>query len=371
MARRRLRTEGSIYQRASDNRWVGVVDLGIVNGKRVRKSVTAPTKRELTPKFNALKDSVGSEVDDEQYTVAGWMQRWLEEVAGERNRPSTLRTYAMYVDRWINPNLGHLRLAKLRPDHVQGLMHAMVAAGLADATRRQVYAILRRALKVAVNFQLIPRNPADAVDAPAVGKGSHGKFTLAEAKSLLAACQRDDGTVQSRWVCAFLAGLRQGEALGLTWESVDLDAGRIIVRQAAQQVKGQGVQIVPLKSAASYRAVPMVQPVWDALRREKRREGFVWGDGARPIGSRRDWDAWGRFVRSVEGVPYRPLHAARATCGSLLLDAGVPEKIIAEILGHSQVQVTREHYLHGDDTMYRSAMDRLGELMELPPWAGD
>lgn len=368
MGRRRLRTEGSIYQRASDNRWVGVVDLGIVNGKRVRKTVTAATKRELTPKFNALKESTGSGVDDEQLTVKTWMERWLLEVASERNRESTLRTYRMYVENWIVPQVGHVRLAKLRPDHVQGLMHAMTVAGKSDSTRRQVYAILRRALKVAVNFRLIPRNPADAVDAPSVGKGSHGKFTLDEAKALLAACQRPDGTVLSRWVCALLAGLRQGEALGLTWESVDLENRRIIVHQAAQQVRGQGVQIVPLKSAASYRAIPMVAPVWHALSLipVERRVGFVWGDGDNPIGPRRDWQAWGDFVRSVDGVPYRPLHAARATCGSLLLDAGVPEKIIAEILGHSQVQVTREHYLHGDDTMHRAAMDRLDGLLELP-----
>lgn len=364
MGRRRLRTEGSIYQRASDNRWVGVVDLGIVNGKRVRKTVTAATKRELTPKFNALKESTGSGVDDEQLTVKAWMERWLTEVASERNRESTLRTYRMYVDNWIVPQVGHVRLAKLRPDHVQGLMHAMTVAGKSDSTRRQVYAILRRSLKVAVNFRLIPRNPADAVDAPSVGKGSHGKFTLTEAKALLAACQRPDGSIESRWVCALLAGLRQGEALGLMWDDVDLDNRRIVVRQAAQQVKGEGVKLVPLKSAASYRAVPMVAPVWAALSRQERSGAFVWG-GDQPRAPRRDWQAWGDFVRSVEDVPYRPLHAARATCGSLLLDAGVPDKIIAEILGHSQVQVTREHYLHGDDTMHRSAMDRLDGLLEL------
>lgn len=369
MARRRLRDEGSIYQRA-DGRWVGAVNVGfiMVDGKRkrVRKTVTAATLKELKPKFAALKESLGSGVDDEAMTVGRWMDKWLDEVASQRNRPSTLRTYRLYVDKWVKPHLGSVRLSKLRPDQIRVMLRAMEVDGKSDATRRQVLAIVRRALKVAVQDQLIPRNPADSIDAPPVGKGSHGKFTLAEARALLAACQLEDGRVLSRWVCALLAGLRQGEALGLRWECVDLDRGVIVVKEAAQQVKGKGVQIVPLKSAAAYREVPMVAPVRAALEAEPSRDGYVWG-GADPKAPRRDWQEWKDFLASVEGVPDRPLHAARATCGSLLRDANVPDTIIADILGHSQVQVTQRHYLHGDDATYRAAMVALGDFLALEP----
>lgn len=361
MARRRLRDEGSIYQRASDQRWVGVVDVGIIDGRRIRKTVTAPTLRELKPKFAALKESLSSGVDDDHMTVSTWVRKWLDEVAPGRNRDSTLHTYRLYVKKWIDPHLGRVQLSKLRPDHVRGMLRAMEADGKADATRRQVLAILSRALKVAVQDQLIARNPVDSIDRPSVGKGSHGKFTLEEAKRLLSACQSEDGQIKSRWVAALLAGLRQGEALGLTWERVDLDAGVIHVMQAAQQVPGKGLQIVDLKSESSYRAVPMVGPVRVALMAEPDKTGYVWGT-EKPKRPRQDWQEWKDFLSSVAGVPDRPLHAARATCGSLLLDAGVSAKVIAEILGHSQVMVTERHYLHGDDTMRRTAMNQLDGL---------
>lgn len=364
MAQRRVTGEGSIYQRKSDGRWVGVVDLGWVAGKRVRKTVTAPTLKELRPKFKALQRQVDSGVADENMTVEQWMEKWLRDVAGEKNRPSTLRTYGMYIEKWINPHVGKVRLGKLRPDHVRTMLAAMRDADKSNATRRQVLAILRRALAVAENDQLISVNAAAKVDAPPVGQGSHGKFTLPEALQILGVLD-DESVSASRWACALLAGLRQGEALGLVWENVDLVNRRIIVEQAVQQIKGKGLQVVPLKSSAAYRSVPMVEPVYEALVREPSRRGYVWG-GEKPTGPRKDWAAWVELLK-LAGVEHRPLHAARATCGSLLLEAGVPDKIIAEILGHSQVKITQDHYLRGDDRMHVDAMGRLGELLSGTP----
>lgn len=353
--------EGSIYQR-KDGRWVGVVDLGWMGGKRVRKTVTAQTLKDLRPKFKKLQAQVDSGVADENMTVEQWLEKWLRDVAGEKNRPSTLRTYRMYVDKWINPHVGKQRLGKLRPDHIRTMLAAMRDAKKSDATRRQVLAILRRALAVAENDQLIASNPASKVDAPSVGKGSHGKFTLEEARQILSVLETD-GVNASRWACALLAGLRQGEALGLTWANVDMETRRINVVQAVQQIKGEGRVVVPLKSQASYRSIPMVEPVYQALLLEATREGYVWG-GAEATPPRKDWQNWVDLLK-LAGVDHKPLHAARATCGSLLLEAGVPDKIIAEILGHSQVKITQDHYLHGDDRMHVEAMGRMNDLLAL------
>lgn len=362
MARRRMRDEGSIYQRKSDGRYVGVVDLGFVNGKRVRKTVTAKTKRELTPKFQALNDSLGSGIDDDALTVEAWVTKWLDEVAPQRIRPSTLHTYELYARKWINPHLGRTRLSKLRPDQIRSMLRAMEDAGKSDATRRQVLAILRRALKVAVQDELIARNPASALDAPPVGKGSHGKFTLQEAIALLNACDSPAGP-NSRWICALLAGIRRGEALGLRWEHVDLKKGVMTIAQAGQRIHGEGMQVVPLKSASAYRRIPLVEPARAALEAMPHREGFVWGEGEKMRTDTVDRNEWNALLDAAEGVPRRPMHAARATTASLLSEAGVPAKIIAEIMGHSQVQVTEKHYIHGDAALHASAMGRLGELI--------
>lgn len=360
--RRRVRGEGSVYQRASDGRWVGVVDLGWVGGKRVRRTVTATTLAELRPKYRRLKQQVEAGILGEDATVAEWMEHWLTHVVAIRNRPSTAYTYRNYAEGWIVPHLGKRKLTGLKPDHVRTFLATMEERGLSDASRRQVFAILRRALVVAQRDGRIATNPATMVDPPPIGRGSHGKLTLAEARQVLAAVADQDDC--ARWTCALLAGLRQGEALGLRWEDIDFEAGTIRVMRAAQRVRGRGVMVVPTKSDASKRVIPMVAPVAYALERAPRRGEYVFG-ADQPIDPRRDWGRW-REVLELAGVQARPLHAARATTASLLTEARVPPKIISEILGHSQIMITEKHYIHGDSAMHRDAMDALDQLMAPP-----
>lgn len=357
---RRQPGEGSIYQRESDGRWIGVVDLGWVNGKRVRKTVSAKTLKDLRPKYKALQKQVESGVTPDDGTVEQWMNHWLDNIAAKKLRPSTLTTYRRYVDKWVIPSIGKKRLDKLRAEHLEALYADMEDAGRSDATQRQVHAIMHRALSIAEKRDKVMFNAAQKVEEPpSIGQGSHGKFTLPEAKLILRSIGSDP--MRSRWSCALLEGLRQGEALGLTWERVSFDEGLIIIEQAIQQVPGKGLQVVGLKSNAAHRAIPMLEPVRALLWEERRDTGYVWG-GDKPIGPRADWQAWKDMLAEV-GVPHRPLHAARATCGSLLEDAGVSPTLIAEILGHAQVSTTQRHYLHGDELRRRSAMDALTELV--------
>lgn len=352
-----------MYQRESDGRWVGVVDLGWVGGKRVRKTVTAPTLRELRPKFKRLQQQIDSGVLPDEASVEQWMTHWLDTIAAKEVRPSTLRTYRGYTTGWIIPHLGNRRLDKLRPEHIRALHQAMEDAGRSDATRRQVHAILQRALKVAEREDRLLSNPATKVQAPKVGTGTHGWLELAEAHKVLGVLD-SPGVEGSRWVVALLAGLRQGEALGLTWENVDLEDRVIYVRQAAQRIPRKGIVLGPPKSKTAIRAVPMVMPVYRALSAMPSREGFVWG-GEKPRDPRADWQAWVDLL-ALAGVDRKPLHAARATTASLLDEAGVSETTIKEIMGHAQVMTTQRHYLKSGATRHREAMAALDALLELP-----
>ena len=358
---RRTRGTGAVYQRRDGETWCYTVDLGWSGGRRRRKTVTAKTMRDLRPKMARLDREVAAGIDrDGTTTVQGWLTYWLDEIAPARVKERTLAGYRGYVSTWLIPQLGQHRLDKLEPSHIRALHRTMADAGKAPATVRQAHAILSRALTVAVRDGKMLRNPAEAAELPRnTTKGSHGKLTLPEAYQVLTHLRTCETSVRSRWAVAILCGLRQGEALGLDWQDVDLDRRVLWVHQAEQRINGRLV-ITGVKSKSSVRWVPIPTEAHAALTAHTDRTGLVWG----PRDNKADWREW-QDVLAGAGVHRATVHAARATCASILAEAGVPSKVIAEILGHATPRITEAAYIHGDARMHRDALDGAERLLAL------
>jgi len=364
--KRRGRGDGTVYQRP-DGYWVGQIDLGWLTDrdgkrKRKRKSVTGPTRKDVLAKMRTARRELEAGVLADDMTVERWLNYWLDSVAAKKVRERTLQGYRGYVRTWLVPHLGHYRLDKLKAEHVRALYVAMEADGKSDATRRQCHAILRRALVVAEREGRIIRNPAALVDPPPVGQVHHVPLTLTEARKVLTALDGDP--LAARWACALLQGMRQGECLGLRWKNVDIDARTIRVDEELVRITGKGLVLTPPKSGTSKRTIPMLEPVAYLLDALPRSGEFVFY--GTPTDPRKDWGLWKALLVKA-GVcdadmaqgDMPALHAARGTTASLLHEAGVPDKIIAEILGHSSVQITRQAYIHGNEDRHRQAMKAL------------
>lgn len=394
---RRVKGEGSVYQRhdhpscpplhdAVDDHgeptrvrpdhkcrgtWAAQIDLGWVGGRRLRPTVTAPTRRELSAKLAKKRREIDSGVLTDNATVEQWLNHWLDTIAPKRVRPRTLVGYRGYVNTWLIPHLGRHRLDKLKPDHVRALYAKMEAEGKSDATRRQAHAILRRALKVAEREGRMMRNPAELVDPPPVGTNHHTPLTLEQARLVLAALTKEPAPMAARWLCALLQGMRQGECLGLRWEDVDIPNRRIWIVQELYRVHGQGLTVADPKSRTSTRAIPMLEPVAYLLEGMDRSGEYVFYGG--PVDPRRDWGNWKQLLVTAGVCPadmaqgdMPALHAARGTTASLLSEAKVTDKVISEILGHASVQITQTAYIHGNEEAHRNAMKAL-EVFVTPP----
>lgn len=378
---RRVKGEGSVYQRhdhpncpplvdgvredhSCRGTWVAQIDLGWVGGRRLRPTVTAKTRAALSKELTRKRREIDAGVLSDDATVEQWLNYWLDNVAALKVRDRTLVGYRGYVKTWLIPHLGRHRLDKLKPDHVRALYAAMEADGKSDATRRQAHAILRRALVVAERDGRIMRNPAAMVDPPPVGTNHHTPLTLDEARKILAALPSEPSNMAARWLCALLQGMRQGECMGLRWEDVDIPNRRIWITQELYRVTGQGLVEADPKSRTSTRAIPMLDPVAYLLESMDRSGDYVFYGKA--MDGRRDWANWKALLvkagvcaddMTLGDMP--ALHAARGTTASLLDEAGVSDKIIAEILGHSSVQITRRAYIHGNEDRHRQAMAAL------------
>lgn len=360
---RRVKGEGSVFQKcearygcpplvggarpkhACKGRWHYVIDLGgIGTGKaRDRRDVSAATLKALRPKMAALDEKVRAGVDaDGSVTLDWWLHWWLTEIAPAKAKsPRTRETYRQYIDNWIVPNIGKVRLDRLKPDHLRGLYKTMREAGKTAATIRQVHAILSGALKVAEKDQKILRSPATAVTLIKEEGGSHGVLTTEEVERIVTVlANRPD---RARWYAALFLGLRQGEALGLAWDDIDFEHGIVYVRHSLGRVKGQGLTLGPVKSKASRRVLWLPPELAVALRDVERSGPLVWG----PKHNRVDYGEWQALLAEA-GVPRRPLHAARATFASEAAKDKHNTKNIAEVMGHARPSTTEDNYIQSD-----------------------
>lgn len=366
----RSKGDGSIYQTA-DGKWRGSIEAGWTPTGRKRRTVSGPTRAAVVRKMRELRKELEAGVGSDDPTVDEWLTHWLDVICPARGlKPSTLQGYRSHITNHITPNLGKRRLKALKPEHVRALHRAMLDAGLSPTTVRQVHAILSRALKVAEREGKVMRNVATLVDVPSPAVNPHPALTVAQAKKVLQA-NADNPRVLARLTVALILGLRQGEALGLRWEDVDLDAGLIDVHDGLTIITGEGPRLTGVKSQASNRAVPIPAPVVAILRAWQAHAVDQWVFPSLRYGSglerepRLDWDMW-RDALVRAGVPHVPLHGARASAASLLMDLGVPDRVIADILGHAQVATTMRHYLRSSKEGRAAALTGAADALGLP-----
>lgn len=384
MTGRRANGRSSIY-RGSDGRWHGYVSMGVKdNGKPDRRHVQGGTEKVVTAKVRDLerrRDAALVTTPGKVPTVGDWLTYWLDNVAVRKVRPSTLQGYRSWITQHLAPGLGGHRLDRLQPEHVDRFYRS-AGESLAPASVLQMHRILSRALTVAVQRGRVPRNVCSLVDAPSVTREEVEPLSQADARAIIAvAMARPARRNVARWSVALALGLRQGEALGLTWEYVDLDTQRIRIRWQLQRIVGRGLVFTDVKSRAGRRTLILPDQLAEALREhqamqdaERGHAGDLWElhgppdrepgvvfaqPNGRPIDPRQDWAAWKSLLRSA-GVRDARLHDARHTAASLMLAAGVPARVVMEILGHSQISLTLGTYSHVAPEVSRAAAERMG-----------
>jgi integrase len=355
---RRGHNEGSIHKRP-DGRWVGVLHLGYKDGKRDRKYFYGKTQKEARQKLEAAKRDLerGLPVDIERQTVAQFLDRWLADVVRPKVRPSTYDSYAGHVRLYLKPTLGHHQLTKLTPQHVQSLLNEKLAAGLSPRTVQYMRSVLRNALNQAMKWDLVARNVATLVDPPRSRRPEVRPLTPEQARAFLGAVKGD--RLEGLFTVAVALGLRQGEALGLRWEDIDLDAGTLRVRHTIQKINGEWCFVEP-KTDRSRRTIVMPAATITALRAHRRRQaeerlaaGARWQDWhlvfpsavGTPLNGSNVTHRLQRILESAN-LPRQRFHDLRHCCASLLLAQHVPMRVVMEILGHSQISLTMDTYSH-------------------------
>lgn len=366
---------GSVAKKG--NRWYPRYYVGKdENGKWIQKwGKGCDTKKDAEKLLRRCLDEVESSYQRkaDKSTVAVFMRHWLSACCEPKLAVNTVNGYRVNIEKHIIPYIGKIPLYKLTPSDIQKLYSDLLASGLSGTSVRYVHNNLHRALKYAVKQELIPRNPADLVDAPRIDRPEQRVLAPDEAKRLVAASIGRD--IYLPVLLGLTLGLRRGEALGLQWADVDMSAKTVTVIHSASFHKG-GFVLSSTKTRNSRRTLMLSDVLFEALEAEqaKQREAAArFGAGynpyclvccledGMPITSGMLTHHFHDVLR-ICGLPSVRFHDLRHTNATLMLRNNVPAKIVSSMLGHSSIGITMDTYSHVMTDMQEGAigvMDRL------------
>lgn len=372
---KRGNNEGSIYKRA-DGRWASVIDLGWQDGKRKRKTYYGQTRREVQEQLTvALRThQQGLPIASDKLTVVQFLGSWLTDTVWSTVRPRTYQSYAELVRVHLGPGLGRIILSKLTPQDVQKLINRKLASGLSPRRVQYIHAVLRRALGQAEKWGLVARNVAKLVNAPTVTQTEIEPFNPDEARVFVGAIQGE--RLEALYLLAISTGIRQAEALGLSWRDLDLDRAQVTIRTTLQRIEGEFRFLEP-KTARSRRTLALPEMVVEALRAHKGRQmgellqaGDSWQDldlvfATKTGGPLSDTVVRDRFYRILEEARLRRqrFHDLRHSCASLLIAQGASSREVMEQLGHSTIVMTLNRYAHIFQEAQRDMANKMGDVL--------
>lgn len=343
------------------------------------KDFYGTTLREAQKKRNAARKRLddGLPLLDERITVAQFLDQWLEQVCRTNLRPNVFIRYETNCRVHIKPAIGQIRLARLQPQNVQSLYAAKLASGLAPRTVKQIHAVLHNALDVALRWDMVARNVADAVTPPKVPKGERTPLNAEQSIALLDTVQ--GGPIECIVTLALTTGLREGELLGLHWPDVHTDTSDpyIEVKSQVQRVPHQGWNEWAPKSDMGRRRILLTGIGVEALRRQRVRVAQMrlaaerWTDTdlvhpnqvGKPIERGNLARRYFKPALKRAGLPAIHFHDLRHSTATLLRALRVDLKLIQEILGHASLSITSDIYTHQVPELQADAMRRLNALL--------
>jgi integrase len=285
------------------------------------------------------------------------LDEWLPAV-DPTVKQGTRRTYGRVAKLYIaKRDIGNIPLRGLSPAHVNKLYAQLDADGLSVASRRLVSAVLGRALGDAMRWGKVPRNVARLADPPSLPTSRVQAWSPQELKRFLAHVEHDEHA--ALWRTLAMTGMRRGEALGLGWECLDLDAASLRVERQLVPLDPSGVDFDSPKNKRGRRTIALDAGTVAVLREHRARqllEQSLAGDAyehgdlvfanalGKPILPSTASDRFLR-LRDAAGIPVGTLHALRHTHATILLTEKVPLHVVAARLGDDPKTVL-SNYAH-------------------------
>lgn len=420
-----VRKRGATYQ-------ITVSNGRDVNGKQLVETTTFTPDPNKTEKQNkkALEKFVfefeekvksGKFLDGEKMTYKDYIDLWLKDYAYKQMEQTSIERSESSLNNIILPAIGHLKLAKIQPLHIQGLYNYLIETGYTvngkqkkykANTIKRVHQIISSTLNTAVQWQLIESNPCSRVKPPKADRNVSDikNFTLEEAQIFLGQLDKEyvvthsgrakkDGTAAKVryethktplqfkvfFYLALFGGFRLGELIALTWDDIDFENNTISITKSTARTKNGLITKAP-KTISSIRTVSMPIDTMRLLKKYKLEQNiyrisigdywkgdkhiFIQDDGTQMDISTPN-HTFKKIIRRYnataednERLPEITLHGLRHTSATLLIAQKNDVRTVSSRLGHSECSTTMNIYAHALRNKDEAAANSLSDLFQ-------
>lgn len=350
---------GDNIRKRKDGRWEGRYQVISANGKKRYLSVYGKSYREVkeklaakmqlsgdrnSPGVPAIETGGGLQIYDTGFCVL--MEEWLEKVA-ESRKYSTYVKYKKLYTCYIQNLFFSDKLSRMSNSYIQIRMASLDAS---DSTRHSVLALIRQTLRYAENQYGFPM--------PVITG-----FSLQKRMSAIEVMNRTEQTRLIQflysdmniskagiYLCLF-TGLRLGEVCSLKWADIDQERGLLHVSRTVQRIESREgptktmlLETSP-KSDFSKRAIPISDTLLSLLSKFRQEGQEYVLQNHKPMEPRTYQNHFKKYLEKINAPDYN-FHILRHTFATNCIDSGMDIKSLSEILGHSNVQITLNRYVH-------------------------
>lgn len=361
--------------------WEGRITVGYdpKTGRQIQKYVSGKTQKEVSQKLRELATALdqGTYIEPTKMTVGGWLDIWLGEYLGSL-KMRTADSYRTTVEVHLKPAFGRMKLETLTTTDIQRFYNALQRQEkpLSPKSIHNIHGVLHKALQQAVELGYLHKNPSDPCKLPRVEKAPIQPLDDEAIKSLLKTIQGH--RYEYIYLVTLFTGMREGEVLGLKWDSVDFDEGTILICQQIQRKRGGNNEYVfcSPKNGKSRKIAP-APFVMDILQAQKQRQDR-WRQDAREL-----WEDSGlvftdevghnlsplsvyknfKKMAGTAGYPEARFHDLRHSFAVASLQNGDDIKTVQENLGHHTAAFTLDVYGHVTEKMRRDSANRMQQFI--------
>lgn len=289
--------------------------------------------------------------------VDAWFEYWIS-VKKKTVRPNTVRNYTERYERNIKAVIGKKLLTEVKPIHCQKIFSDMADDGYRTTTIYQTRIALYNMLEFAKENDVIINNPCKKSVKSDMGKPSDKKeaLTIETQKKFLEGATGQNYENQYRFILQ--TGLRTGELVGLKWEDIDFENKTLTIQRSMEfRYKVGEWRVGPPKSKSGYRTIPLTDEAIRILKAQKEKNRKIkvipmeWSEQVflcrkgEPVKNSTYDTALFKICDKV-GIKRFSMHVLRHTFATRCIEGGMMPKTLQKILGHSNIGITMNLYVH-------------------------